>query len=70
MKQSFFKLQNITLMAIAIPVIVTGFVFLGKPPVDGSQSLTLAPILLTLGYVVLVPLAILFGKSAKQTKGD
>lgn len=71
MKQSFFKLHNIVLMLIAITTIVVGFVFLGKAPVNGTQTLTIAPILLTLGYIVLVPLAILFkGKTQGQQEGD
>lgn len=57
-------------MAFAILVIVTGFYFLGQGPVDGSKSLTIAPILLTTGYVVLVPLAILFKQSKKLDKAN
>ena len=36
-----------------------------EPPVDGFLSLTLAPILLTIGYVILIPMALLM-KSQKE----
>ena len=35
--------------------IIAGFVCLRTPPIDGVWTLTIAPILLVLGYVVLVP---------------
>ncbi|MEO0102143.1 MAG: hypothetical protein ABIK81_00365 [candidate division WOR-3 bacterium] len=48
-----FKKKNYLLLLLAIIVIIAGFVFLGR------GSITLAPILLVIGYCVLVPLAIL-----------
>ena len=36
-----------------------------QPPVDGFLSLTLAPILLVIGYVFLIPMALLM-KSQKE----
>ena len=71
MKQAFFKIKNIVFIAIAILTIVTGFIFLAQGPVDGFKSLTIAPILLTLGYVVLMPIAIMYGKGkVEQAEGD
>ncbi len=48
-----FTKKNYYLLLVAILVIILGFISLGK------GSTTLAPILLVLGYCVLVPLAIL-----------
>jgi len=45
--------KNWTILAVALGVIIAGFVFLG------NGSITLAPILLVVGYCVLVPYAIL-----------
>ena len=44
------------------PVDALGYVFLSLPPVDGFMSLTLAPLLLVLGYCVLLPIAVLSRK--------
>jgi len=48
-----FTRKNYVLFAIALAVITLGFVVLG------TGDITLAPILLVLGYLVLAPLAIL-----------
>jgi hypothetical protein len=49
-----FTKKNYLLLLLAIIVIIAGFFFLAR------GSTTLAPILLVLGYCVLVPLAILW----------
>ena len=43
---------------LALLAIVLGFVCLRTPPVDGFFSLTAAPILLVLGYIILLPLGL------------
>ena len=59
---------NAVMFAVALGVIVIGYICLSRPPVDGFLSLTLAPVLLVLGYCVLIPIALLvggpFGKEA------
>ncbi|MCB2230510.1 DUF2723 domain-containing protein [bacterium] len=46
------------LFYVGLIVIVIGYVFLRTPPVDGPLSLTLAPLLLLAGYIVLAPLGL------------
>ncbi len=48
-----FQKKNYLLLLLAIVVIITGFIALAK------GSITLAPLLLVIGYCILVPLAIL-----------
>ena len=57
-----FSSINIKLLLLSIAVIVLGFIFLSK------GSMTLAPILLVLGYCVLVPLSIIY--RSKHSKGN
>ena len=52
--------------AVALAVVLAGYVLLSMPPADGICSLTLAPALLVLGYCVLAPWAILGGTLAKR----
>jgi len=40
---------------LGLAAIIAGFVCLRTPPVDGVWTLTIAPVLLVLGFVVLVP---------------
>ncbi len=54
-----FTRKNWTLAAAGLASILIGYVCLRIPPAEGFISLTLAPILLVVGYCVLIPLAIL-----------
>lgn len=58
-----FGKKNLIWFGIAILVITAGYILLGY------GSITLAPILLVLGYCVLIPVAILINgeKKAKET---
>ena len=53
--------QNVQFIAAGIVTILIGYLCLAQPPVDGFLSLTLAPILLVIGYCVLVPIGLLIG---------
>jgi cyanate permease len=59
-----FNLLNWLLLVIAVIIIVLGFVFLSK------GSITLAPILLVLGYCVVVPLALILRPKSKPSGND
>lgn len=50
-----FGLANVGIMGLAVLAIVWGYVLLHR------GSVTAAPLLLTLGYMVLLPLGLLFG---------
>ena len=54
-----FAKRNYLWLGIGLLTIVAGYIALAQPPVDGFLSLTLAPILLFIGYCVLIPLGIL-----------
>ena len=54
-----FTRKNWSLFVISLATIILGYVLLSIPPADGFLSLTLAPIVLVVGYCVLIPWAIL-----------
>ena len=54
-----FTRKNWTLAAAGLASILIGYVCLRIPPAEGFLSLTLAPVLLVIGYCILIPLAIL-----------
>ena len=58
--------RNAIVFAAGIGTILVGYLCLSRPPVDGFMSLTLAPILLVLGYCVLIPIALLLGSKEKD----
>jgi len=57
-----FNALNYLLFAVGVGVIIIGYIALAQPPADGFMSLTVAPILLVLGYCVIIPVAILYQK--------
>ena len=67
-KKSFFPLtiENYQIFGIGILIIILGYISLSKGPVDSFWSLTLAPILLVIGYCVIIPIAILYKKKRRE----
>ena len=62
--------RNMWLFGLGLVTIALGYVFLSLPPVDGFMSLTLAPLLLVLGYCVLIPIALLSGNKKDEPSTD
>jgi hypothetical protein len=59
--------KNIILVAIGVLLLVIGFICLATGPADNPVSLTVAPLILVIAYIVVIPLGILFG-GKKQDK--
>lgn len=57
---------NYQILGAGLLVIALGYVALGQQPWDGFMALTAAPVLLVLGYCVIVPLGILYRKKGEQ----
>ncbi len=64
MKIPFFTSANYKLLGITVLVLIAGYILLGQGPVENHLSWSIAPVLLVLGYCVLVPITILY--KAKQ----
>ena len=57
--------ENFIIIGIGIIDIIIGYIFLGQNSVDGFGPMVIAPILLVIGYCVIIPYGIL-----KRPKGD
>ena len=53
------KRQNFVTIGIGLGVITLGYIAMSAGPVEGFLPLVLAPILLVLGYCVIIPIGIL-----------
>jgi hypothetical protein len=61
---------NLILLVLGLAFLVAGYLSLGTKPWNSYLSLSVAPILLVLGYCVLIPAAILYHKrDAKPAPG-
>ena len=65
-KNVLFGKTNLLFFAIGLGLIILGFIALAQGPWDSFSSLTIAPVLLVLGYCVIIPLAILYKKKQKS----
>ena len=57
--------KNLILIGIGILLLVIGFICLATGPADNPVSLSVAPIILTIAYVVIIPLGILYSGKEK-----
>ena len=61
--------RNLIVFLAGLAVIAVGYLCMAQPPVDGFLSLTLAPILLVIGYCGLIPAALLL-KRKNEEEGE
>ena len=61
--------KNLILIGIGVLLLVIGFLCLATGPADNPVSLTVAPLILVIAYMVVIPLGILF-TDKKQDKQD
>ena len=63
-KESPFKIywtkMNYLLFGLGFIILILGYFLLSTDPWDGFTSLSLAPVVLLIAYIVIFPLAILF----------
>ena len=59
---------NYFLFGSGVALLILGYFFMANGEVNSFQSLTLAPILLFLGYIIVIPAALVFRE--KQTKNE
>jgi hypothetical protein len=55
-----FTKRNYQILGLGIVLIVAGYIALSQQPWDGTMPLVVAPILLVLGYCVVIPYGILY----------
>ena len=58
-----FSKINYQILGAGILCIILGYVALAQDPWNGTMPLVVAPILLVIGYCVLIPIGILFRKN-------
>ena len=55
-----FRKINYLIFLIGILLIVCGYIIMALGEVNSFQSITLAPIMLFIGYVVAIPIALIY----------
>ncbi len=60
-----FERENYIIIGIGLVVIIIGYIALSSNTVEGFIPLIVAPILLVLGYCVIIPIGIMYRKKEK-----
>ena len=56
--------ENFQIMGVGLVLILAGYIAMYNQPVEGFLPLVVAPILLVLGYCIVIPLGLLYKKSS------
>jgi len=56
---------NYFLFGFGLGLVIFGYFFMANGEVDSFQSLTLAPIMLFLGYIVVIPISLVYRDKEK-----
>ena len=62
-----FEKENYTLFFAGLAIIVIGYICMGMGETYGHLSITVAPILVLIGYLILIPLSILYRKNESES---
>jgi len=62
--------ENYIILGIGLLVIILGYIALSGNTVEGFSQLTVAPILLVLGYCVIIPVGIMYRKKEKPQTSE
>ncbi len=64
-----FTVENYYLFFAGLAIIIIGYVCMASGDVYGPLSLTVSPILVCIGYLVLIPTALLYRKNPPNQQG-
>lgn len=61
-----FGKKNYLIFSIGLALVIIGYIFMANGEVNSFQSLTLAPIMLFLGYIVVIPVSLVYRDKSKK----
>src|SRR5258708_2257001 len=63
-----FEQKNIVFILIGIGVITLGYIIMGTSETMGFMALDVSPVVLLLGYLVVIPMGIMYGAHRKKAQ--
>lgn len=65
-----FERENYMILAVGLVLIILGYLALSEKTVEGVLPLTVAPILLVIGYCVVIPIGIMYRRKTRDGAGE
>jgi len=65
-----FSSKNYLIFGIGLVLIILGYFIMVMGTVNSFQSLTLAPIMLFIGYIIIIPLALIYRDKSDTDSSD
>jgi hypothetical protein len=65
-----FEKENYQIIGVGILFIIAGYITMSGNVVEGFSQLTLSPLLLLLGYCVIIPIGIIYRKKEKAPTNE
>ena len=63
-----FTNTNYVLFGIGLVLIIMGYIIMASGEVNSFQSLTLAPIMLFIAYIIVIPAALIYRKKSPEVE--
>jgi ATP/ADP translocase len=68
--KNYWNKENYVIFLIGIAILIVGNFLLSISPWDNPVSLTIAPLILLIGYIVIFPLSIFYKKKNSLKQSD
>lgn len=66
--KEYWSENNFVLLGVSLLGLIIGYFLMTRGPWDSFLSLTVSPIVLTIVYLIVIPITILYTKSKNKTK--
>src|SRR2546426_8159635 len=63
-----FESKNIMFILIGVAVVTLGYVLMATSDTMGVMAIDVSPVVLLIGYLVIIPLGIMYGAHRKKTE--
>lgn len=67
--KDYWQKYNYYVLYLGLGILVLGYILMGQGPWDNPVSLSIAPIILLISYLIIIPLSI-FVKTPKKKNSD
>jgi hypothetical protein len=66
--KEYWNKNNYMLLGLSLLGLVLGYFLMSRGPWDSFLSLSISPVVLTIIYLIMIPVTILFNKPTNKTK--